>query len=194
MQNTVEISENRNIRLGELLVAAGLIQQKEIDNFLTLAKFMGLPLGNLLVREKKLSSNLLKVAVRLQTLISSGMISVDMACRTMRDIAAGICSVDEILDSFNTYSESVRSCRLGELLVDADLLSQIALGRALVASAESSVPLGWTLVQEGTLTSDIINTALLLQQNVRACMIDYKTAVHSLKNIRFGANLAPALM
>jgi hypothetical protein len=176
----------RSLKLGELLVAAGLITSRDVEGLLALAKFMGLPLGNLLVREKKLSAEMLKVAVRLQTLISDGMISLELSCRAMRDIVSGKSPVDEILESIDSYSESVRSCRLGEILIDAGFLSEIALGRALVNSAEAQKPLGQTLIQEGTLAPEVVGAALFAQGNVRARICDYKAAVAQLKEIQFG--------
>lgn len=181
-----------NLRLGELLVTAGLISRQEVEGQLTLAKFMGLPLGNLLVREKKLSRELLKVAIRLQTLIADGMISLELSCRAMRDIVAGISPADEILESLDSYSENVRSCRLGELLIDAGLLSEVALGRALVSSVESRKPLGQTLIQQGTLTPELVGAALFAQGNVRAHVIDYKSAVAQLKDVQFGSGMTTA--
>ena len=177
---------NRNLKLGELLVAAGLISRRDVDGHLTLAKFMGLPLGNLLVREKKLSADLLKVAIRLQTLISDGMISLELSCRAMRDVVRGNVAFDEILESIDSYSESVRSCRLGELLIDAGFISEVALGRALVTSVECQKPLGQTLIQQGTLTPEVVGAALFAQGNVRAHVIDYKAAVAQLKEVQFG--------
>ena len=182
-----------NLRLGELLVTAGLITRKDVDGQLALAKFMGLPLGNLLVREKKLGRELLKVAIRLQTLISDGMISVELACRAMRDIVSGMSPADEILESLDSYSEKVRSCRLGELLIDAGLLSEVALGRALVCSVESQKPLGQTLIQQGALTPELVGAALFAQGNVRAHVIDYKSAVAQLKDVQFGGGMTTAL-
>ncbi len=177
----------RNLKLVELLVAAGLVTRRDVDGHLTLAQFMGLPLGNLLVREKKLSAELLKVAIRLQTLISDGMISLELSCRAMRDIVCGDSAVEAILESIDSYSENVRSCRLGELLIDAGFLSEVALGRALVNSAEAQKPLGQTLIQQGTLTPEVVGAALFAQGNVRARIIDYKVAVAQLKEVQFGS-------
>lgn len=180
---------NRNLKLGELLVAAGLISRPDVDSYLSLAKFMGLPLGNLLVREQKLSSEVLKVAIRLQALIAEGMISLELSCRALRDIRSMKISAQGLLDSLDSYSQSVRSCRLGELLIDAGLLSELALGRALVSSIETSKPLGQTLVQQGTLRPEVVGAALHAQGNVRAHVIDYKAAVAQLKSVQLG-NLA----
>jgi hypothetical protein len=176
----------KSMKLGELLIAAGLVSRRDVEGHLTLANFMGLPLGNLLVREKKLSAELLRVAIRLQTLISDDMISLELSCRAMRDIRRGLCTADEILDSIDSYSESVRSCRLGEILIDAGFLSEIALGRALVTSSEAQKPLGQTLIQQGTLAPEVVGAALFAQGNVRARIVDYKAAVAQLKEIQFG--------
>lgn len=182
---------NKNLKLGELLVSAGLIGRIELEGQLSVARFMGLPLGNLLVRERKLSGELLKVAIRLQTLISDGMISLSLACRAMRDIVSGACCAEEILDSLDSYSENVRTCRLGELLIDAGLLSEVILGRALVKSTESKKPLGQTLIQQGALSPEVVGAALFAQGNVRAHLMDYKSAVDQLKTAQFNG-LTPA--
>lgn len=175
----------RNLKLGELLISAGLISRRELEGHLAVARFMGLPLGNLLVRERKLKGEVLKVAIRLQTLVSDGMISLFLACRALRDIASGVCSPEEILESLDSYSENVRSCRLGELLIDAGLLSEVVLGRALVKSTESRKPLGQTLIQQGALSPELVGAALFAQGNVRAHVMDYDSAVAQLKSTQF---------
>lgn len=173
----------RNIRLGELLVHAGLVRKADVEGQLAVAQFMGLPLGTLLVREKKLTRDLLRVAIRLQTLITDGMISLDLSCTALRDIYRNRVTAAEILESLDSYSEKVRTCRLGELLVDAGLVSEVELGRALVNSAENCSPLGETLIQIGASTPEVIGAALFAQSNVRARMLDYSSAVAELKTL-----------
>lgn len=173
----------RNIRLGELLVHAGLVKEADVEGQLAVAQFMGLPLGTLLVREKKVTREILRVAIRLQTLIADGMISLDLSCTALRDIYRNRVTAAEILESLDSYSENVRTCRLGELLVDAGLVTEVELGRALVNSAENRAPLGETLIQIGASTPEVIGAALFAQSNVRARMLDYPSAVAELKTL-----------
>lgn len=185
---SVEMNEfegSGSLRLGELLVTAGILGKSDVEGHIALARFMGLPLGNLLVREGKISRDLLKVAIRLQIILAERLISLELVCRVLRDIAAETCSVDEMLNSLDSYSEKVRSCRLGELLVDAGLISEISLGRALVNSNEARKLLGQILVQQGALSAELVGAALSAQEKVRARLIDYKAAVAQLRQIYF---------
>lgn len=174
----------KNIRLGELLVIAGLVSEADVEGQLAVAQFMGLPLGTLLVREGKVSQDILRVAIRLQTLICDGMISLQLSCTALRDIYRNRSSAQEILESLDSYSENVRTCRLGELLLDAGLVSEVELGRALVNSEEGCRPLGQALIQLGCLSPEVIGAALFAQSNVRSRMLDYQSAVMELKNLR----------
>lgn len=173
----------RNIRLGELLVHAGLVKEADVEGQLAVAQFMGLPLGTLLVREKKVTSEVLRVAIRLQTLITDGMISLELSCMALRDIYRSRVTAAEILEALDSYSEKVRTCRLGELLLDAGLVSEVELGRALVNSAENCAPLGEALIQMGVSSPEVIGAALFAQSNVRARMLDYSSAVAELKTL-----------
>ena len=175
---------NTNIRLGELLVHAGLVRRSDVEGQLIVAQFMGLPLGTLLVRENKISRDVLRVAIRLQTLICDGMISLDLSCKALRDIYRNRTTAAEILESLDSYSENVRTCRIGELLIDAGLVSEVELGRALVNSIENCSQLGQALIQLGASTPELIGAALCAQSNVRTRMIDYQTAVAELKTLR----------
>jgi hypothetical protein len=74
-----------NARLGELLVASGIIHQKEIDVAIVLAKSMKVPLGRALVQAGRIDRSTIVYALRQQTLVRLGQISLVKAIETIRD-------------------------------------------------------------------------------------------------------------
>ena len=71
-------------RLGELLVAGGITDEKEIEASLVLAKQMRVPLGRALVHAGRLDISTIVHALRLQTLIRMGQVSIEMAIEDIR--------------------------------------------------------------------------------------------------------------
>lgn len=142
---------------------------------------MGISLGALLVRDGLLSSGDLRVAVRLQILIESQSVSLWLACMALRELRAGICSAEQLIDSLDKYSANARRGFIGELLLDSDFVSELILGRALVIAVESNTKLGEILVGLNLVPQDLIDAALFQQTCVRNGSIDYRSAVIELK-------------
>ena len=71
-------------RLGELLVAGGITNENEIEASLVLAKDMRVPLGRALVHAGRLDVSTIVFALKLQTLIRLGQVSLEMAIEEIR--------------------------------------------------------------------------------------------------------------
>jgi hypothetical protein len=186
-------NHDHDLNLANLLIAAGILTRSQLNSHQPLATFIGIPLGNLLVRQKTITRDLLKVAIRLQSLLADKLISQTLACLSLREIQSGTASADDVLASLSDlFPSAITPCRLGELLIDADLLNDISLGRALITSQESNQMLGEVLVKDNVLPLHIVQTALCVQKDVHAKTLSYASGVSclsSLKNFPFSKSL-----
>jgi hypothetical protein len=168
-------------KLGELLHYSGWISLKDVRANLTISRFMGLPLSTLLITQGVVTREQLKVALRLQALVASQMLALAVAAMALRDLRLGACSAQELLSSLNDYSHKAGSCLLGEILIDAGMVSDVVLGRALVKGAESEKPLGEVLVEQSIVSRDFIDAALKMQSRVRSFDLEYNSGIAELK-------------
>lgn len=182
MQNN---NENKVLeyKLGELLHYSGWMSLKDIRSNITMSRFMGLPLSTLLIMQGIMNREQLKVLLRLQALVASQMLALAVASMALRDLKTGACTAQELLSSLNDYWNKAGSCLLGEMLIDAELVTEVMLGRALVKGAESDKPLGEVLVEQAVVSRDIIDAALSMQSRVRSCDLDYMCGIAELKSL-----------
>ena len=74
-------------RLGELIVAVGLLNEKSMCLFVETAKERNLPLGHVLIRDGDLSRAIVAKALRMQCLVRENRISFDQAVAELRCFA-----------------------------------------------------------------------------------------------------------
>ncbi len=173
----IDSDNDYNRKLADLLSASGLVEQKELEGSITVSKFMNLPLESILLKEGRIEKDLLKVVVRLSELLESGSLSNVIALMAIHDICNGLCDPYDTLNALDSFSNSARIGRLGEILVDANLVSVIAMGGAISRCKRSGKMLGTTLVELDLVSSPVLNLALKIQEKIRVKAMDYKKAV-----------------
>ena len=72
-------------RLGELLVASGIIDEKEINSAIKYAKSAKIPLGRALVQSGRINRSIIVHALKQQTLVRLGQISIEKALEAITD-------------------------------------------------------------------------------------------------------------
>ena len=155
------------IRVGELLVQAGMLTEEQLEDRLDMARTIGQPLGQILLRSKDLNRYQLICMLQIQSSILDGVITlaqglqvVQLVCRNGIELGEALCTVG--IDTFQSST-----FKLGEILIEANLITQLHLVDALTDSLQSSLPLGQVLVQSGRIRPDVIAKALSIQKNVR---------------------------
>ncbi len=71
--------EGNTARLGELLIVAGVVSEDTITKSLDTCQVEQLPLGRILVRENRVDSDIVIRALKLQSLVRNGKITLDSA-------------------------------------------------------------------------------------------------------------------
>lgn len=174
-------ANNGPIRVGELLVQAGMLTEEQLEDRLEMAKTIGQPLGQILIRSKDLNRYQLICMLQIQSTISDGAITlvqgleaVQLVCRNGVELGEALITVGYDKFQSNTF-------KLGEILIGANLISQLQLVDALTDSLQTSLPLGQVLVQSGKVRPDVIAKALSIQKNVRCGKISRAEGISKLR-------------
>ena len=154
--------------LGTILVDAGILTAKVIEDSRGLSKHIGLPLSRVLVLQGLISNRLLNAAYNAQRLIRNG--------RLDRGEAIAALSSAALLVEFQSpdgppVAPRPHFIKLTELLMLSGLLSardlQIFQSRAAESDeAEDEMSLGEYIVESGMFTPEIIASAMKLQAMV----------------------------
>lgn len=178
------LSDTKRIRLGILMIDAGLITRDELEECLRMARETGLPVGRILLLTGKTTESVLQAAVQAQSLLKDGLLDLKTAYKALRKVAKEGVLLDEALGSLDVAIEDVKVNKLGELLIAANFVSEEELKEALDGSSSTGLPFGRMLVLNGVLSETQLAATLNAQILVRDKKITKEQAVEGLKQAR----------
>lgn len=174
--------ERRDVKIGELLVAVGVVTSGDLQEAIQIAKRMNLPIGRVIVMSGVITEGNLQYALEAQSLIKDSLLDFDTAVKALESAYKTQRSLqDALVDLRWAPRKDVVSNKLGELLLDSDMVSQAQLDLALQTSFESGMPLGGTLVLQGVLSAQLLPMVLNAQEQIRDGKVSRNQAVDNLK-------------
>ncbi|MBP7863870.1 hypothetical protein KA183_19445 [bacterium] len=173
-------------RLGELLSEANKINSKQLKIGLQVADHSGLPLGQVLVMLNVISDDCLRVTLALQRQLRTGEIVMHTATSKIKSMRqADITSAHlPCAPQATPSSESRPKTLLGDLLVQAEIISQLDLSRALINHRKSGNPIGQHLIEASVISSELLGLALRLQILISHDKVTEAEAIKILKEIQ----------
>ncbi len=177
----VDAYATRGARLGELLVGSGQVSENEIDKFLKVSQYSGLPLGRILLLLDRVSETALGSTLKLQHDIRVGGLEIDLGLNLIRDSVRrepiGSLKKDHFL--------------LGELLTQAGIIKDSEVAIALDIAEANNKMVGEVLTEHGWISDHVLEKALNLQKKGRAKEITLDDAVSTLKGQAETGSFAP---
>jgi hypothetical protein len=172
----------RDVKIGELLVAVGVVTNADLQEAIQIARRMTLPIGRVIVMSGVITEANLQFALEAQSLVKDGLLEREIACQALKNTYKNSSTLQkELADLRWAPKKDVASNKLGEILVDSNMVSQAQLDTALQASFESGMPLGGTLVLQGVLSAQLLPAVLNAQEQIREGKITRAGAVENLK-------------
>lgn len=175
-------------RLGKLLVDIGLVNEALLDHALERSFELGIPVGRALVMCGWLTEKQLASAIRVQSLLKEGLLSLPSAIR-----------VGELLSCFNLTLEKAlkragcanvvpyieeSSTRIGDFLVEAQIITVDELHEARDMAYALGLPTGRCLLLCGVITAPLLETVVNAQKYHRENKITREEAIAALKNAK----------
>jgi hypothetical protein len=171
------------VRIGALMVSAGLIKPDVMQQSLLSARRSGKKLGELLVSEGAISSHWLKAALEVQALIKDGSICVEVGARVLKlahELNKPISTImTELGCDPKDQTQSVQD--LSTLLLEAGIVTKGQVDQAKWNSAKNCMPLGRNLVLAGAITPSMLRCALNAMMLFKNKAINFKSAIRGLK-------------
>jgi hypothetical protein len=171
---------DETIKIGELLIRAGILTEGKLNQRLDLARQLGLPVGQIFMQSGDMTKEQLLNCIHVQSLVLENLVPLSTAVDVIRDIHKKNFSLDQALSN-NGLGDQHLTHRLGELLVQSSYLTEENLAWALLTSGEIGVPLGHVLIQTGVVPPDIVGLALTTQRQIRMRIMTIEEAVDRLK-------------
>lgn len=172
-------------RLGQLLKDSGLVNGDTIDEALQTCFSTGLPLGRILVLKGVISDSVANAAVSSQILVRDKKINRDQAVAALKSAAERHTSIEESLDFHGFLQQkNAKTVRLGELLMMAEMVSDIDLLSSVEKGLVDDIPIGQVLVDARLITQATLDQALQMQALVNSFDITPKQGAEVVKMLR----------
>lgn len=167
-QDTDLAAQKRSIKLGDILVDSRLVTPDQLEAALVQANNTGLPFGRMLVLCGVLTDGLLACALNAQILLRDDKITKEQAIEALLAVKSRQASIEDVLVEKGFYQLPKRqTLRLGELLVQAKLITESELLNSIEIGLINRKPIGEVLINNGYLANDeILNASLELQKMV----------------------------
>jgi len=157
-----------HVRIGDLLMYAGLVSFDFIQTALSNFEDLGLPLGKVLIKSGYVTELQLRSALDIQTLVNDRQLPLEVGIKVLTMAFKDKVPLSDAFESSGVVQpEDHLSNKLGQLLIDAHVLDMTVLEQALDVNQRTGLPLGHILCYRGVISQQLLETALLGQQLVR---------------------------
>jgi hypothetical protein len=182
----------RNIRLGELLILAGILTESDMMNAVELSLTREEPLGSVLITLGLITTDQLRLALRLQESISVGSIDIQAATDTLL-LETGNTYIPKLTDtepdampklSRLAEQNDAPKLRIGELLKLCGFVLEEEIQSAIALARDYPSVLGRMLVVNGYIDESTLLAALRCQFMVRNKLITVDQAVSAMQYAR----------
>lgn len=179
----MSVTEDRTIRIGELLSASGVISTSDLTEAIQVSQRLQVPIGRVLIMSGCVSEEILRVSLDVQSLIRDGLLTIENGIDALCLVHSSGMPLESAMEHLDCMPHRGGTThRLGELLVDSNIVSTSQLQQALKTCNLTGMPLGGTLVLQGVLSASLLPTVLQVQERVRSKSINKDEAIEELKH------------
>ncbi len=169
------------MRIGDILMGAGIVSDEFIKSALGSFEERGMPLGKILTGSGYLTEGQLKLALDIQSLVNDRRLPMDIGVAVLGLAHNEGLTLPEAFEKAKVVQpEDLLSNKLGQLLTGAGVISQQILDEALSVSQSSGLPLGHIFCYRGVLSQQLLETALLGQQLVRRGSLSRESCISAI--------------
>lgn len=187
MTSSAFLKLSGNVRIGELLVQSGKLTKQQLLDATHHAGARRLQIGQILVMYGYLTAIELQSALAAQSMVRDRSIDMNKAVQMLKVAYKTGSRFEDVLRSEQFPTKKFHTGKLGELLLDAGLISSEHFLKAMDNSFTTGLPLGRTLVLDQVLTDQLLKEALDIQVRLRDEMCTRDEAIEALHKAAGGA-------
>lgn len=150
---------SKKVRLGELLMLSGILTEANMLNVLEIGLTTPKPLGDILIETGQISKELLETALKLQGMISSGLIDIRAAAGALQEMSI----TGKAVDPLACKVSEVEELRIGDLLKNAGLVDSEDIQEAITLGLQYPAMIGKMLLAAGSIDEGTLLAALRCQ-------------------------------
>jgi hypothetical protein len=171
--------------LTTLLMSAEMLNAEQLGRAAVKAKETGMQMGRVMVLNRDLSNWVMNAAISAQLLVRANKISKEQAVEALHTVARRRVSIEQALFEKGLYSEKGnQTVRIGELVFMAGFLSDGDMLECLEVELLKEKQFGQILLEQGLVTQDLLEAAIVLQDMVGNNTVKAFQAAEALKQVR----------
>ncbi len=152
--------QSTDFLIGELLLKAGIIKQNQLDDALKLAGNKHMQIGQMLIMARYITPKELQAALDAQAAIRDRLIDMNGALRALSMAHRNGLTFAEASHKQSQDTAIVPTHKLGQLLLEADIITGEQFSIALQKSMAIGLPLGRILILNNVISEPILSCAL----------------------------------
>jgi hypothetical protein len=171
------------VRLGELLVEADIVSSADLTEAIQVSRRLGVPIGRVLLSSGILSQALLEAALEAQPLVNEGKLERSRIAEALKEFHKNGKPIGAFLDiEMHSNRQNAADDRLGELLLDSDIVTQEQIDKALQTSFDAGVPLGSALMLQGVLSPSVFPSIIRIQKAIKDGSLPREEGLQEIKS------------
>lgn len=173
-----------SLRLGEILVEAGVVKTELVNQSLAIAKNTKMPIGRVLISHGHLSDLVIKNAVEAQQAIKDGRFTREYATKLIKTAYGHNISIQEA-DALIAWEKAFKTSfsELGKFFMAAGIISEDFLWTAHTESKQAGAPIGAWLAESETISPKFMADALKIMVLSRENRLSKPEAILLLQKI-----------
>lgn len=153
-----------NIRVGDLLMSAGLVTEGDKISAIEMGLVQQQPVGQILVQNGMISETMLNESLKLQDMVAKGNLTGVQAADILRAANARNCPIETILSERSSKEDEIaRANSVIEILQQAGCLTPQEMAKAEGVSRQLNVSLGEVMLSTGVIDKKLLQAAVQAQ-------------------------------
>ncbi|MEZ4545408.1 MAG: hypothetical protein R3C24_16120 [Cyanobacteriota/Melainabacteria group bacterium] len=153
--------------LTELLLSANMVTGEQVGRAIQQAQDTGMQTGRILVLNRDVSSWMMTAALNALILVRDGKIDKDQAQKALSTVGHRRISIEQALFELGLYVEKEgKTIKLGELAALAGFFSDSDMLECLEIELVKEKQFGQILLEQGIVTHELLEAAIVLQDMV----------------------------
>jgi hypothetical protein len=163
------VSEQKiSVDIPNLLLKAGLVSSHDLSEAIQVSKRLQVPVSRVLLNSHTFTDEIFLIALDLQLLMDEDLINLESAVNSLRRVAGGKSTPDQVLDEIYSLPKFGRGTKaLGELLRMSGIVSPEQIEEGLKECAQTGATLGSALILRGVLSAGFFPVILRVQERLR---------------------------
>ncbi|MBX3073706.1 hypothetical protein KF707_04185 [Candidatus Obscuribacterales bacterium] len=171
--------------LTDLLLSCSMVSMEQVGRAVTQAQDTGMQTGRILVLNRDVSSWMMQAALNALILARDGKITQEQAKDALNAVGHRRISVEQALFELGLYVEkSGQTAKIGELIAMAGFVSESDLLECLEVELVKEKQFGQILLEQGLVTHDLLETAIVLQDMVANGTLRAYQAAEALRQVK----------